>query len=282
MRVQFCSDLHLEKNKHLDFNELLVPAAPVLALLGDIGDPESAELRNFVTWCCRTWSQVLYVPGNHEFWRMKPGSTKTIDSAMKILKGLEKVHSNFVVMWRTKLISEDGVIILGTPLWSRPAEGVVPSDSEQAWVDRDRTFDGATLAALHTEDLKWIQRELRSASKAKKPVVVLTHYAPSMLLVDSAYLNSPRVSLYASDLDSLLRPPVVAWACGHVHQAIQWMKGWETSTGESGSVLLVTNPRGYAGEESGWRTDAVLRIDPSQFTNQDDAEYLSGMTYKIL
>lgn len=279
MRIQFCSDLHLEMNKPVEYTELLTPVAPVLALLGDIGDPESDELRKFIEWCTRMWKQVLYIPGNHEFWRLKPGSKKTISSALTILRSFEKLFPNFLLMWRGKVYSEDGIIVLGTPLWSRPAEGVIPHEHERAWVDNDRTFDAQTLATLHQEDLNWLKQELTAARGTM--VVILTHYAPSLLLINRNWINRPEATLYASDLDILIRPPVVAWACGHVHQSIQWLKGWESATGETGVVLLTTNPRGYVRDESGFRTDAVLRINPSA-AHQVEGESLFETPYKIL
>ena len=279
MRIQFCSDLHLEMNKPVEYTELLTPVAPVLALLGDIGDPESDELRKFIEWCTRMWKQVLYIPGNHEFWRLKPGSKKTISSALTILRSFEKLFPNFLLMWRGKVYSEDGIIVLGTPLWSRPAEGVIPHEHERAWVDNDRTFDAQTLSTLHQEDLNWLKQELTAARGTM--VVILTHYAPSLLLINRNWINRPEATLYASDLDILIRPPVVAWACGHVHQSIQWLKGWESATGETGVVLLTTNPRGYARDDSGFRTDAVLRINPSA-AHQVEGESLFETPYKIL
>jgi hypothetical protein len=266
-------------NKPVEYTELLTPVAPVLALLGDIGDPESDELRKFIEWCTRMWKQVLYIPGNHEFWRLKPGSKKTISSALTILRSFEKLFPNFLLMWRGKVYSEDGILVLGTPLWSRPAEGVIPHEHERAWVDNDRTFDAQTLATLHQEDLNWLKQELTAARGTM--VVILTHYAPSLLLINRNWINRPEATLYASDLDILIRPPVVAWACGHVHQSIQWLKGWESATGETGVVLLTTNPRGYARDDSGFRTDAVLRINPSA-AHQVEGESLFETPYKIL
>lgn len=266
-------------NKPVEYTELLTPVAPVLALLGDIGDPESDELRKFIEWCTRMWKQVLYIPGNHEFWRLKPGSKKTISSALTILRSFEKLFPNFLLMWRGKVYSEDGIIVLGTPLWSRPAEGVIPHEHERAWVDNDRTFDAQTLATLHQEDLNWLKQELTAARGTM--VVILTHYAPSLLLINRNWINRPEATLYASDLDILIRPPVVAWACGHVHQSIQWLKGWESATGETGVVLLTTNPRGYERDDSGFRTDAVLRINPSA-AHQVEGESLFETPYKTL
>lgn len=279
MRIQYCSDLHLEMNPVVEYTTLLTPVAPVLALLGDIGDPESPELQKFIEWCTRMWKQVLYVPGNHEFWRLKPGSKKTIPSALAILRSYEKLYPNLMILWRGKVYSEDGIIVLGTPLWSRPAEGVIPHEHERAWVDNDRTFDAQTLSTLHQEDLNWIKKEINAAKGTM--VVMLTHYAPSLLLINRNWIERPESTLYASDLDILIRPPIVAWACGHIHQSIEWLKGWESATGETGVVLLTTNPRGYPRDASGYRTDAVLRIDPSAAT-RGLGESLFETPYKSL
>lgn len=282
MRIQYCSDLHLEINKKKEYPTLLEPVAPILALVGDIGDPESAELETFLTWCCSAWKQVIYVPGNHEFWRVKPGTRKTVNSAMAILKGFEAKLPNLMVCWRTKFVSEDGVVVLATPLWSRPAEGVIPHEYEHAWIDPDRSFDSETLSRLHEADLLWLQRELQI--NRKRTVVVLTHYAPSLLLVDRRLVKEADESLYASDLDTLIRPPIVAWVCGHVHQTIQWTKEWENANGESGSVLILTNPRGYHDENIYYRKECVLRIDPTAHAHskQDEDECLFETNYKTL
>lgn len=282
MRIQYCSDLHLEINKKIEYPTLLEPVAPVLALVGDIGDPESVELESFLTWCCGAWKQVIYIPGNHEFWRVKPGTRKTVNSAMAILKGFEAKLPNLMVCWRTKFVSEDGVVVLATPLWSRPAEGVIPHENEHAWIDPDRSFDSETLSRLHEADLLWLQRELQI--NRKRTVVVLTHYAPSLMLVDRRLVKEADESLYASDLDTLIRPPIVAWVCGHVHQTIQWTKDWENANGESGNVLILTNPRGYHDENIYYRKECVLRIDPKAHAHskQDEDECLFETTYKTL
>ena len=273
MRIQYFSDVHLEINKTpaKGYEELLVPVAPILALCGDIGDPESPEYEAFLKWASSQWKQVLLVPGNHEFWRLKPGSQKTIESTLFLLRSFEQKFPNVCLLWRTKLMSEDNVVILGCPLWSRPAEGLVPHESEKAYVDRDNSFDARTLTQLHETDLAWLKRELRQI-RENTPVVVLTHYAPTLLLINRDNVSDAESTLYASDLDILLRPPVVAWICGHVHQVVQWTKSWSTATGESGSVLIVTNPRGYPRQESGWRRDAVLRIDPELYNQVNDSE----------
>ena len=282
MRIQICSDLHLWDNEiqKEGFIEILEPSAPVLALLGDIGDPESKILPIFIDWCCKHWEQVLYVPGNHEFWRLIPGTKKNIDLTLDMLRQYETKYTNFKLCWQTKFVSEDGILILATPLWSRPSEGVTPNDGEQTWFDRDRTFDRMTLTSLHQKDLNWINRECKLAEN--HAIICLTHYAPTLMLIDRDRIQDPEVTLFASDIETALRPPIVAWACGHTHQSVMWTKSWENASGIDGEVLLVSNPRGSKGSNRFYRKEFVLKIDPSQFKRPQIGEYPFGRIDKSL
>lgn len=273
MRIQLCSDLHLWDGQiqREGFIELLEPVAPVLALLGDIGDPESKIFPEFIDWCCRHWNQVLFIPGNHEFWRLVPGTTKTIDGTLEMLHQYEKKYVNFKLCWQTKFVSEDGLLVLATPLWSRPAEGVTPNDGEQAWFDRDRTFDRMTLTSLHQKDLAWIAQQCKLAEN--HGIVCLTHYAPTLLLVDRDTIQNPEATLFASDVETVLRPPIIAWACGHTHQSILWTKKWDNASGIDGEILILTNPRGPKASNPYYRRDYVLKLDPSQFKRPEAGEY---------
>jgi hypothetical protein len=68
---------------------------------------------------------------------------------MALLKGFEaKFQSQWFVGARS-LNPRVGVVVLATPLWSRPAERVIPHEHEHAWVDPDRSFDAETLTRLH-------------------------------------------------------------------------------------------------------------------------------------
>ena len=65
-RIQLLSDIHLEieRREEMGYDTFkILPAAPVLALLGDIGLASDERLFNFVRMQFET---VLYVLGNHE------------------------------------------------------------------------------------------------------------------------------------------------------------------------------------------------------------------------
>ena len=69
--IQVASDLHLEYNKVKDYKDIITPAAPILVLAGDIGNLyEYEKLLDFLKWCCDNFVAVLYVSGNHEFYKV--------------------------------------------------------------------------------------------------------------------------------------------------------------------------------------------------------------------
>lgn len=67
MAVQIVSDLHLEVPKVYDFFEI-IPKAPYLALLGDIGNvaAHKDDYLAFLTGQLKQFRSVLLILGNHE------------------------------------------------------------------------------------------------------------------------------------------------------------------------------------------------------------------------
>jgi hypothetical protein len=95
--------------------------------------------------------------------------------------------------------------------------------------------------------------------------MILSHYGPTTWLQEETFIGDPDKSVVFPDIEEILRTPVIAWICGHVHQSLQFSKEWHDATGSKGTVLIVTNPKGNLYENLDYRRDAVLRIDPSLF-----------------
>ena len=65
-RLQYASGLHLEKYNRVHFPSLVNPAAPYLALAGNIGNSNSAHMQRFFKYANTRWEKVFYVLGNKE------------------------------------------------------------------------------------------------------------------------------------------------------------------------------------------------------------------------
>ena len=106
----------------------------------------------------------------------------------------------------------------------------------------------------HEKDVAWLKSQLQVASQ---PIIVATYIAPTYQLIDDGWKQPAEEVFYAADTEILIKPPVVAWISGYIHKALQLKREWFGSY-----ILLVTNARGYPGEETGYRNDAVLRLAP--------------------
>lgn len=72
MKIQYCSDLHMEFHENMRFMKSLPlePVGDVLVIAGDVGylvDSTIPHLR-FWKWASENYRQVLMIAGNHEFY----------------------------------------------------------------------------------------------------------------------------------------------------------------------------------------------------------------------
>jgi hypothetical protein len=65
-RLQYASGLHLEMYNHVHFPSLVNPAAPYLALAGNVGNINSAHMQRFFKYANKRWEKVFYVLGTKE------------------------------------------------------------------------------------------------------------------------------------------------------------------------------------------------------------------------
>ena len=88
----------------------------------------------------------------------------------------------------------------------------------------------------------------------QQQVIVLTHHLPSVELAAAEYKNHPLISSYAVALDDLIKEPVIAWICGHSHNA-------NTLRFTSGTLACL-NPLGYKNQvaTSGYSRKAVIQV----------------------
>lgn len=247
MRLFIISDLHREilrpEAKPPYWALPATPAWPVdgVVLAGDI-DRGTAG----VTWAGqeagRLGRPVLYVPGNHEYYRQD-------HDALRVALRAEAAR------WPDlHLLDNDGVVIqgvrfLGTTLWTdyrvwpqdvrRNQEAARQGLNDHHLIARGgRLFTPQDALALHETARRFLETEL--ARPFAGPTVVITHHGPSRLCRHPDYSDSPLSAAFYSDLSALIRAYASAlWVFGHTHAPLDT---------QIGATRLYSNPVGYPSE----------------------------------
>lgn len=254
MRVKQMSDLHLEFN--LNFFPYNKENCDVLMLNGDIcmasyldKSPDSPYYEkamgflNFFDFCSKEYENVLYIPGNHEYYR---GYIDKIDDIIRgSLKFLPNVHFLNNQKWQ-----KDGITFLGATLWTDMNHGSPITEQylmsgmndfrlvnwkKSNYGGKFRPYDAAKF---HRRTLEYFDE----ASAGLDNVVIMSHHAPSFKSVNPKYHNDTQMNYgYYSDLDEFIldRPQIKLWTHGHMHDCFDY---------EIGSTRIVCNPRGYNDE----------------------------------
>jgi hypothetical protein len=275
MRLQIASDLHLEKRPKQTFKEILDPGtAPLLALLGDVAPLDHPNLQPFLEWCSENWETTIWIPGCLEMLGGPDAEVEGIEARVERMRAVAAPYQNVVVLNREGMVSSDGVYIFGLPFWKFPRDGTAVWHPQfYRYVEAEPSpLPPPVLKWLYKRDLAWIKEKARVQ---REPIVVLSHYGPTTWLQEETFVGDPDRSLVDHETEELLKPPIVAWICGHCHQGCTYSKEWSAATGEKGSVLLACNPRGVPFENLSFRPDAVVRIDPSLYRN-GAGEWMGG------
>lgn len=255
MRCHYLSDLHLESQ---DFPWEL-PSGDVLVVAGDLchaarldparSDKYSALHRErvlrFADRACARFRHVLLVPGNHDHYDGVLGETAA--HLRRWLPGFTVLHDETVDI--------GGVCFFGSTLWSdfegrslAAMDRVRRRMGEYFFVKvRQAAPDGsAALRKFRPEDAlaafdAAAQALARAAAEHScKPLVVVTHHAPSRKGLDPLHMGNGLDAAYASDLDAWIAglPGIRYWVHGHTHVRRRYVVG---------ATRVLTNARGFDG-----------------------------------
>ena len=249
MKIQILSDLHLEQDPYCPKRI----NADVLVLAGDIA--KGIDALSFIArWYADT--PVLYVAGNHEFYG---GSLQ--DTYRALRRVTQGTHVHFL---EKDEIVINGVRFLGATLWTD--FDLFDKQRDQALLEanlcmndfdariRWDALDGPRFRAedsvrLHLETRAWLNQKMATAFDG--PTVVITHHAPSIKSIAMRYRKNHLVTAaYASDLETLAQQADL-WIHGHTHRAVDY---------HIGKCRVVSNPRGYFCEGTGYDPECFVRI----------------------
>lgn len=251
MKLQYCSDLHLEfpDNKEYILDNPISPVADILILAGDIMPFAAIDKHNdFLDYISRSFKTTFWVPGNHEYYYYNVDSSNFLETQIR--------ENIYLVNNCVKEIS--GVNLIFSTLWSNISE-------EKRWVIqqslsdfkvikyKDHLFNVDDYNLLHKESLEFLQTALAEASGNK--TIVVTHHAPTFVKYPEKYANSKINEAFASNLNALIEENTIDyWIYGHHHT--------NTADFKIGNTQLVTNQLGYIkyNENKGFNDKAVIVV----------------------
>ncbi|KPZ12003.1 metallophosphoesterase [Pseudomonas syringae group genomosp. 3] len=235
MKLRIYSDLHLE------FASYDLPANPSVDLV-ILGGDINKKARG-VRWANESFAcPVAYVCGNHEFY------DGHIDRTLQKMKEAAASH---VHVLENEVIILNGVRILGTTGWTDfSSTGDQVAASRVAW-ERMNDFNYIRIDTgyrrLRPTDLitrnhiakAWLAKELAKPFEGK--TIVVSHHSPSSAVVGSKHEGHLNAA-YTNDWPQLIQQADL-WVFGHTHEYIDV---------ELGGCRIVSNPRGYPGESTGF------------------------------
>ena len=264
LKLLVLSDLHLEFSPFVP-DPVTVEKADVVVLAGDISNGTKA-----IPWARKAFGAkpVVYVAGNHEFYRFD--WIKLLDQ-MRQQARLHGVH-----FLKRESVTLQGVRFLGATLWTdfelfgpdkrslamRESARLMndfhliktkPLSLEQSEVWRHGSMcklNPTYTLRRHRETLAWLKIELPLSEPEK--TVVVTHHLPSGRSVAPQYANDMVSAIYASNLPQDVLMGAAVWIHGHAHTSFDYQIG-----DRERSARVVCNPRGYP----------LSRLRPGEFEN---------------
>ena len=258
------SDVHLEFGP---MDQLIATDADILVLAGDIlvgahlGKSEDSPYHrnvqhydDFMLWAHSNYKHVIYIPGNHEFY--KGDVTKT----WEIIKA-RYAYDNFHILDGEFCIIENNMFF-GACLWTDMG-GCDPNTMLSAQYGMNdyriiKNGHGKWQPKDAIINHRWAMHVLASVlnnNKSAKDVIVVTHMAPSFQSISPEYVDSALNGAYATNLEKFIldNPQIKLWMHGHIHSNSDYMIG---------DTRIVANPRGYHGHaiNKGFNDQLVIEL----------------------
>jgi Icc-related predicted phosphoesterase len=257
MKIRVWSDLHVD-GAALNFNDECLDE--VLILAGDTANSLLAAVE-FVSGIALKFKHVLFVPGNHEYYRGTIVSEfrAGFESLMKE-RGIENV-----TFLDGNIHQIDDVTFIGATLWTdfdkrnyqvefAAKRGI--NDFRLMKIAKDVNVSPEWMAKQSRQDLDFIREACRTMTGKK---VVITHFPPLRKFQHPKWgtlkenpLNGYFMSEYSHEIMDL---EFDYWICGHTHDG---------SNFEEWGKKFIANPRGYCyrgtTENAQWNQNLVIEL----------------------
>lgn len=240
MKLSILSDLHLEF-RYYDMEwlrSLIVPGVDVAIFAGDIMTWEKpGEIRDVLAVMSEFAPNVIYVPGNHEYYGTSP-----ILAATSVNEALENGPSNVSVITSPRSVYVDNQRFHCGTMWyseesikkiANPETGRSTKRGE-AYVFSDYRWVRNLVPFCYQHNMRMkglLYGDLRPGD------VVVTHHLPSPQSTPEQFKNEPDNAFFVSDCRPIIktRRPAL-WVHGHTHTKCDY---------QYQGTRVVANPCGY-------------------------------------
>ena len=266
MKIQYCSDLHLEFKNNLRYlnNFKIKPLGDILILAGDIIElVDGFEKHAFLKYCSDNFKLTLWCPGNHEYYY-----NSKLNKFGKSCN--EKIKDNLYLINNNVFKYEDVNFVLST-LWSDIPEykkimfkdlihdfDIIKYDVDSHYKDLLVTPDILTdLYKYSVDSLKLFFSNLKENEKN----IVVTHFAPSRFC-NSEFNKSNSINEYfVSNLNDLIldnTEKISHWIYGHTHYNTDSYK----IDNLLGNTRMITNQLGYVhhGLNESFSREKIIKV----------------------
>ncbi|MDX2414287.1 MAG: metallophosphoesterase [Bacteroidales bacterium] len=254
MKIQFCSDLHLEfpENQYFLEKNPVRPEGDILIMCGDILPlrfKNKSRYASFFDKLSQGFETVYWVPGNHEFYYS--------DIAAYNFEMHEAFRENIFIVNNLALTNKDVRFIFST-LWTN-IDIYRASIIEQRLSDFKAINYGGDLLksdqynSLHTRCLDFLVSELEDTDY--KTTIVATHHVPTYRSYPERFKNDILNPAFAVDLDSMIEnSDIDSWLYGHHH--------YNPDEFSIASTRMRCNQLGYLAynEKKNYRNNAFIEV----------------------
>lgn len=248
--IKVVSDVHLE---FLPNNYYSIPeptyhkknngVKTCCLLAGDIGYPMEDYYKRFLMETREKFDLVVVIAGNHEYYKQKGKYWTMSQIENQIKKVCQETDCYFL---QKSGLTYNGVRFIGTTLWSYiPSEykyqielGI--NDFKNILIN-DSAFNSNDFNRIHQEHCEYIRQEIEKYQNI--PIIIITHHAPILEMVQNKYRNSIYTYAFASNNFELFKEPVKLWVNGHLHNSKKL---------QFGPTLCLSNCKGYSSAYKGY------------------------------
>jgi len=236
LRIQYCSDLHLEfaKNKRWLSNNSLIPSGEILIVAGDtyyLGN--DFEHLDFFKWASDHYDQTYVIAGNHEYYG-------GYDLSLHKEPFKWELQPN-VFFLNNQSVRINDLTLLFSTFWSHihpenrnsVSRGV--NDFYKIRIGNGR-LSVDYFNQLHTEAFDFLNQSLENHSGK---TIVVTHHLPTPLCNSPEFKGSLLNDAFVVDkTDFITASYIDYWIYGHVHRNVG-------NAMNLGGTIMLCNQLGY-------------------------------------